>query len=65
MSSAAMDLKEVRRAAPDTKTSFSETYMSMAQWASMRKLGSDIKEYMRHYKSRHTNDVEEGVGKVD
>ena len=39
--------------------------LSMAQWASMRKQGSDSKEYMRHYKSRHTNDIEVGVGKVD
>ena len=37
----------------------------MAQWAYMRKQGSDSKEYMRHYKSRHTNDVEEGVWEVD
>ena len=37
----------------------------MSQWASMRKQGSDSKEYIRHYKSRHTNDVEEGMGKVE
>ena len=39
--------------------------LSIAQWASMGKQGSDSKEYMRQYKSRHTNDIEVGVGKVD